>query len=149
MKYGYGFAGRALMERLLYVSESKIKKADFETVVAGIVAKSVDWNTEHNLTGALIFTGTHFAQVLEGSQKDIDEVMSIITSDPRHGSIRVVDRSSITERQFPNWAMAYQGPSQFVSRHVTRLLNATSGLEKRRATDWLIQLAHEFVIYKG
>lgn len=135
------------MERLLYVSKSKIKAADVHDVVAHIVARSEEWNVDHNLTGALIFTGTHFAQVLEGHQKDIDEVMVIIKNDPRHEAISVIDRSPITERHFPHWALAYQGPSQFVSRHVTRLLHATSGLEQRRATDWLIQLAHEFVVY--
>ena len=137
------------MERLLYVSKSKIKVTDVHAVVSHIVAKAAEWNVDHNLTGALIFTGTHFAQVLEGCQKDIDEVMVIIRNDPRHGSISVIDRSPISERQFPRWAMAYQGPSQFVSRHVTRLLHATSGSEQQRATQWLIQLAHEFVIYKG
>lgn len=137
------------MERLLYVSKSKIKMGDVHAVVSDIVAKAEEWNVDHNLTGALIFTGTHFAQVLEGSQKDIDEVMVKINNDARHESVSVIDRSPITERQFPHWAMAYQGPSQFVSRHVTRLLHATSGLEQKRATDWLIQLAHEFVTYKG
>ena len=137
------------MERLLYVSKSKIKVADVHAVVSHIVAKSKDWNIDHNLTGALIFTGTHFAQVLEGSQKDIDDVMVMIKNDPRHEEVSVINRSPISGRQFPNWAMAYQGPSRFVSRHVTRLLHATSGLEQQRATDWLIQLAHEFVIYKG
>lgn len=137
------------MERLLYISKSKIEKADVLPVVSHIVARAVEWNVDHNLTGALIFTGTHFAQVLEGRQKDIDEVMVIIKNDPRHGPIWVMNRSPITERQFPHWAMAYQGPSQYVSRHVTRLLHATSGLDQQRATDWLIELAHEFVIYKG
>ena len=137
------------MERLLYVSKSKIEKAEAFAVVARIVMKSKEWNIDHNLTGALIFTGTHFAQVLEGSQQDIDDVMVIIKSDPRHEEVSVINRSPITERQFPTWVMAYQGPSQFVSRHVTRLLHATSGLEQQRATDWLIQIAHEFVTYDG
>lgn len=137
------------MERLLYVSKSKIKEADVHAVVSHIVAKAEEWNIDHNLTGALFFTGTHFAQVLEGRQKDIDEVMVMITNDPRHGPIWVMNRSPITERLFPHWAMAYQGPSQYVSRHVTGLLHATSGSDQQRATDCLIELAHEFVIYKG
>lgn len=137
------------MERILYVSKSKIEKAEAFAVVARIVTKSKEWNIDHNLTGALIFTGTNFAQVLEGPQKDIDDVMGIIESDPRHEEVSVINRSPITERQFSTWAMAYQGPSQFVSRHVTQLLNATSGLEQQRATDWLVQLAREFVMYDG
>ena len=137
------------MERLLYVSESKIKEADVQAVVSHIVAKAEEYNVDLNLTGALIFTGTHFAQVLEGRQKDIDEVMVIIKNDSRHGPVWVMNRSPVTERLFPHWEMAYQGPSTYVSRHVIRLLHATSGFDQQRATDWLIQLAHEFMIYKG
>ena len=133
------------MERLIYVSESKIKEANVHAAVSHIVAKAEEWNVDHNLTGALIFTGTHFAQVLEGRQKDIDDVMVIIRNDHRHGAISVVERSPITERQFPHWAMAYQGPSQFVSRHVAQLVHTTPGTEQKRATEWLTQLALEFL----
>jgi hypothetical protein len=40
--------------------------------------------------------------------------------------------------------MAYFGPSQFVSRHVTRLLNDPSPSEYRRGADWLNDLLKEF-----
>ena len=137
------------MERLLYVSQSKINEAEASSVVARIVATSIERNKEHNLTGALIFTGTHFAQVLEGSQKNLDDFMVKIKNNPSHGSMRVIDRSPITERQFGHWSMAYQGPSQFVSRHVTQLLQDTSQSERQRAAAWLTELAREFVTYEG
>jgi len=133
------------MERIIYVSESKIKEADVHAVVSHIVAKAAAWNVDHDLTGALIFTGTHFVQVLEGRQKDIDDVMLIIRNDHRHGAISVIDRSPITKRQFSRWAMAYHGPSQFVSRHVEQLIHTTPGREQKRATKWFTQLALELL----
>lgn len=133
------------MERLIYVSESNIEESEADAVIAQIVANSQSRNAQLNLTGALIFTGTHFAQVLEGYKKSIDEVMASVQRDRRHGAVTVVDRSPINERQFSKWAMAYQGPSQFVSRQVTRLIHTAPGAEQRRATEWLTQLAREFL----
>ena len=133
------------MQRLIYVSKSKVKAADARAVIAQIIAGSDKRNSYLEVTGALIFSGAHFAQVLEGSQKAINELMISINNDTRHEAISVVDRSSITERQFSRWAMAYQGPSQFVSRHVTRLFDTTPGADQKRATHWLTQLAREFL----
>ena len=133
------------MQRLIYVSESKIRDADVDAVIAQIVTEAQQRNTHFNITGALIFTGIHFAQVLEGSHKAVDELMLSICNDARHGAVSVVERSPTTERLFSHWTMGYKGPSQFVSRHVTRLFHTTPGAEQKRATEWLIQLAHEFV----
>lgn len=132
------------MERLIYVSKSKIEDGDVDAVIAKIIAKSQKRNSQLDLTGTLIFTGTHFAQVLEGGQKALDELMSSLYHDERHEAVWIVDRSPITERQFSRWAMAYHGPSQFVSRHVTRLFEPSSQTEHQRATSWLIELAREF-----
>ena len=133
------------MQRLLYVSECRINEAVTEAVVAHIVADAQKRNADLGVTGALIFTGTHFAQVLEGCKKAIDELMISIHNDTRHGTVLVVEQSPITERQFSQWAMAYKGPAQFVSRHVTRLHHTTSETERQRTTNWLIELAREFL----
>ena len=135
------------MQRLLYVSDSRIEAADVQSAVLQIVVNAQVKNIELGITGALIFTGEHFAQVLEGPQEAIDTLMAYINADPRHGNLVVVDRSSITRRRFPDWQMAYQGPSPFVSRHVARLMHATSQSEQRRAAaDWVIELAREFAV---
>lgn len=132
------------MHRLLYISESCIEEADAPSAVSQIVAHSQNNNALLGLTGALIYTGEHFAQVLEGPQEAIHTVMAYIHTDTRHTNIVVVDKSLIRDRLFADWQMAYQGPSQFVLRHVTRLLHTTSCSERQRATDWLTELAREF-----
>ena len=132
------------MQRLLYVSESRIGEPHAQSVVSRIVAHAQINNGLYDITGALIFTGQQFAQVLEGSEDAIQTVMACIHTDTRHGKIMVVDKSPITRRLFADWQMAYQGPSQFVSRHVTRILHATSQSERERAAEWLTELAREF-----
>ena len=132
------------MERLLYISESRIEPANAQMIVQQIVAKSVSNNATTNLTGALLFTGTHFAQILEGTPHSIDQLLVDLCNDPRHQNFHVADRSAIEARKFPDWAMAYSGPSQFVTRHVERLLNDITRSERRRGTEWLTELAFEF-----
>lgn len=132
------------MERLLYISESQIDDADAQSVVADIVAGAQVKNFDLGITGTLFFTGTYFAQILEGPRASVGQLMSSIIDDVRHTNIEIFDRSPITTRTFADWKMAYYGPSQFVSRHLVRLLNCPSPSEERRATKWLTELAHEF-----
>ncbi len=132
------------MKRLLYVSENRLEQWEANPAVSQIVADAQVRNSEFEITGALLFTGTYFAQILEGPSGSIEQLMSSIEGDPRHANIVIVDHSPIEARRFPDWKMAYQGPSQFVSRHVVRLLHSTSQSEQRRATEWLTELAHEF-----
>lgn len=137
------------MERLLYISESQIEPTDAQTVAEQIISVAVHKNAEMDLTGALLFTGTHFAQILEGTPRSIEQLMSSLEKDQRHRNIRIVEQSPIADRRFPDWKMAYFGPSQFVSRHISRLLNDNTQSERRRAAGWLTELAHEFSIAKS
>lgn len=132
------------MKRLLYISESRLDQSDASAAIKQIVADAQIRNAELALTGALLFTGTYFAQILEGPRESVEQIMAAIRNDTRHENIVVVDHSAIEKRRFPDWKMAYQGPSQFVSRHVVRLLHSPSPSEQRRATEWLTELAHEF-----
>lgn len=111
--------------------------------MARIVATAVKRNPASGLTGALLFTGRHFAQVLEGDSASIDGLMAAISDDSRHDQLMMVARGPLIERRFCDWSMAYFGPSQFVSRHVTRLLNDPSRSEQRRCAEWLTDLLTE------
>lgn len=131
---------------LLYISRSLIRPEDATAAVAGLVADACRRNARDGLTGALLFTQTHFAQVLEGDATAIAALMHRIGSDPRHADLMVVDRGPIAARRFADWSMAYFGPSQFVSRHVTRLLSDQTPIERRRAARWLAELMEEFAM---
>jgi hypothetical protein len=133
-----------MLTSLLYISRSKIAPDDAEVIVKQIVAAAIVANQARSLTGALLFTGTHFAQVIEGRDKDIEALFAILARDPRHDQLTVVDRAPLAERRFESWSMGYFGPSQFIARHVTRLLNDPSPAEKSRAAIWLTELMEEF-----
>lgn len=132
------------MQRLLYISQSCINESVAEAVVMQIVAHAVHNNKQIGVTGALIFTGRHFAQILEGASDTIEVLMANIMADPRHKNVVGFDTSSITNRLFAEWQMAYHGPSQFVSRGVDRLLLTTTPSGRQNAAAWITNLAREF-----
>lgn len=137
------------LESLLYISESKIELCDAQGEVERILATAYAFNPQAGITGALLFTGTHFAQVIEGEEKVISELIAGISRDVRHTQVNIVVRDPIVTRRFPDWSMAYNGPSQFVSGHVTRLLNDPSPQESSRAGEWLAELLEQFSGMKG
>ena len=129
---------------LLYVGRcTALPKAAAGNVEA-IVSTARARNPGLGLTGALLFTGEYFAQVLEGMVASVGQLMARVAQDPRHNMVMVVAREPIVARRFANWSMAYSGPSQFVARHVSRLLVDPILTEQRRSADWLNQLLYEF-----
>lgn len=129
---------------LLYISRSTVSAQLADQEVQDILATSQAKNPGIGLTGALLFTGEHFAQVLEGTAASIDDLMARVCKDSRHDQIVVVAREPIDARRFGSWSMAYSGPSQFVARHVTRLLTDPSLSDRSRSTAWLNDLMWEF-----
>lgn len=107
---------------LLYVSRSQPELAAKPGEVEQIVNLARTRNAERGITGAIIFTEAHFAQVIEGRKSAVDELMRSLRADKRHRDIAIVAVETIRERRFPQWAMAYSGPSFYVDRHVKPLL---------------------------
>ena len=62
------------------------------------------------------------AQVLEGPQASNEALMRSIAADGRHRDVTVVETIPLRERRFPDWSMAYSGPSLYVDRHLKPLL---------------------------
>lgn len=132
------------MERLVYVSESRVDFAHTEQVVVDLVSNAKLRNACLAVTGALIFTGSHFAQILEGPPDSIALILAALLKDPRHSNIYIVAHYPISTRIFAEWQMAYHGPSRYVARCVEQLLLANSQSEQRRLVDRLVQMAFEF-----
>lgn len=92
------------LERLAYVSHST-EPADTLMAVSDILEQSFRNNRGNNITGALAFTPSRFAQVLEGSHGSLDVLLLKLSMDPRHYDMTVVDRIPIQHRLFSEWAM--------------------------------------------
>lgn len=128
---------------LLYVSEATSGLGEDE--VEAIVEVALARNGDLNVTGSLVFTGPHFAQVLEGPKESEDELMASIEGDDRHRNIYVIECIQIPACRFPDWRLAYAGPSLFVDRHLRPLVErqASSGRQAVMSRQ-LIALMREF-----
>ena len=124
---------------LLYVSRKTIDSAGEEAAVADIVAFALSRNADLGVTGALASTTANFAQILEGPKAAIDMLMESIRRDPRHEDVTVLRVSGIVKRSFPDWSMAYAGPSTFVARQIEPLVG-NDPLEDSTRIDRLISL---------
>ena len=111
---------------LLYVSKSLIPAERKAEVMRDIILVAQSRNTSLGITGALIATDSHFAQLLEGTPEAIGEVMDSISKDPRHSEILVIQDNAIDRRRFPKWSMAYSGLATYVAHYVEPLLSDTS-----------------------
>ena len=89
--------------RLVYVSEAAAWLQDQD--VRDLVRSVRQHNFERRLTGVLLFTGTHFAQVLEGREAVLDAMWPKLLQDPRHHAVRQVQRTPVDARQFVGWSM--------------------------------------------
>jgi hypothetical protein len=95
------------MIELVYVSQAKYLFQESE--LKAILDISRKNNIAHGLTGMLLYDdGGTFIQVLEGEQKQIDELYAIISQDIRHTGIGQLSYTEITERNFPDWSMGYK-----------------------------------------
>ncbi len=62
-------------------------------------------NEKHGLTGLLLFTGDHFAQLLEGPEDALSRVMWCIARDPRHTAMRKLFAKPVARRSVHQWSM--------------------------------------------
>jgi hypothetical protein len=99
--------------RLVYYSRN-LTTGDADTFAAevnNILSTSRANNERDGITGALMFNGGCFAQVLEGPLDVVEVAFERIQQDDRHSEVSLLAVEPIIERSFPNWAMGFVGLS--------------------------------------
>jgi hypothetical protein len=95
--------------RIVYCSRSLIvgSRADVEMKIRTILASARTKNRAANVSGAMTFNESFFAQVLEGAVADVAPIFERIRRDPRHCDVKILAQSQAPRRLFPTWSMAY------------------------------------------
>jgi len=121
--------------RLVYYSRNKIEvdTADFGAEIQNILARSRENNMRDGITGALLFNGGCFAQVLEGPLADVELAFERIQQDERHCEVSLLAIESIGSRSFPNWAMGFVGHSAEAAQRFAEI-GSSSGFNVSRLT---------------
>ncbi len=104
---------------LAYVSDAQLVdpvEAEQESLLEWQLQRLLDSakinNSANDVTGALLFSGRHFAQVLEGPQAAINERYRSISQDTRHKNVTPLLYEPTGERQFADWSMALCRPEE-------------------------------------
>lgn len=91
----------AELVQAFYVSLSAASLPDLQAIQAA----SLRNNPAMGITGALLFTGGAFAQVLEGPEPSIESMCAAIGADGRHRGLRWLLRRRVAQRSFADWSM--------------------------------------------
>ena len=92
--------------RIVYVSEAAGSVGSGLMPLIDIIGVSEQNNRRDHLTGVLMRHDGQFLQVLEGARADLNRVMARVSQDRRHDNLRMLSDQPISERLFPDWAMA-------------------------------------------
>jgi hypothetical protein len=103
--------------RLIYRSRDVIAQAvpdalteeGVQRELRAIVASARWHNKAENVTGALMYNGAGFAQVLEGPREVVERAFERIAADPRHADVTVLSFTPSQRRSFPDWPLAFCG----------------------------------------
>jgi hypothetical protein len=99
---------------LIYIS--KAKKLMQEDELIALLNESRNWNSDHELTGMLLYVEGRFIeqnegrfmQVLEGDEREVKLIFEKIKTDFRHFQLIVLETGAQAERIFNNWTMGFK-----------------------------------------
>ena len=92
-----------MLIRIIYVSHAgSLLPLDLKDILA-TARKN---NPLLGITGAMCFIDGDYLQCLEGEAEVLDVLYQKIEKDDRHAAPKLLQRSAISERVFPKWAMA-------------------------------------------
>ena len=92
------------LTQLIYVSSELVDYDENRLIELLTLARKK--NERHNITGLLLYQDGCFMQVIEGSEKDIDQLSANIKNDKTHTGILCLVKHPIENRDFPEWSMA-------------------------------------------
>jgi hypothetical protein len=97
--------------RLIYYSRNVIPDiapdATVEETIASILSSARVANKANNITGALMFTASGFAQALEGARDVVERTFERICADPRHTDVTVLSFTPTERRCFPDSPLGF------------------------------------------
>ena len=133
-----------MLKSIFYVSARTAAGPGDGAQVDAIMRTARARNAALGITGALIATPSHFAQLIEGPAAAIDAVFASILADPRYRDVRVLEATHRERRLFPDWTLAYAGHASFVGGRVQRCLEGKGA--SRPDTHELLELMRGFAL---
>jgi hypothetical protein len=93
------------MIHLIYMSTATRPFSEADLV--SLLQKARSNNTSLGVTGMLLYKEGNFMQLLEGEEQVVMDLYEYIKLNTNHHSATILDKASITERQFGDWSMGF------------------------------------------
>ena len=91
------------LKTLTYTSRARLDLAEAD--VAAIHQTARHLNALDGISGLLLFDGSRFLQIVEGTEEAVDNLVGRLRMDPRHSAFEVRDERYVERRSFPDWSM--------------------------------------------
>jgi hypothetical protein len=88
---------------LTYTSLARLDLRDDE--LSDIHQTARHLNALDGITGLLLFDGSRFLQIIEGSESAIDNLVERLRMDRRHSAFEIRDERFVDRRSFADWSM--------------------------------------------
>ncbi len=133
---------------IAYFSKSTIEgtKEDVVREIESLLTVSRQKNKVLKITGALLYSGGYFSQVLEGPIDAIEELFETIQNDPRHAEVTVLHFNPVENRSFSSWAMALAGIEDEVLMSISEILKSPDELKAEQHNFDLIRVLYDLVL---
>jgi hypothetical protein len=91
------------LKTLTYTSRARLDLTDED--LHDILREARALNALDGITGLLVFDGSRFLQIVEGTEEAIDNLMERLRRDRRHNAVEVRDERVVEQRSFAGWTM--------------------------------------------
>lgn len=104
------------MYTLIYSSEAVKYMGDLD--ISSLLYAARQNNTEHKISGLLIYSNERFLHVMEGDKEDVEKCYEFISRDRRHQNLKILFEKDIDARQFEGWSLGFKHiPDEELNNH--------------------------------
>lgn len=91
------------LKTLTYTSRASLDLTDEN--LRAIHQSARHLNALDGISGLLLFDGSRFLQIVEGTEEAVDNLVERLRMDPRHSAFELRDERYVDRRSFPDWSM--------------------------------------------
>lgn len=97
------------LTRFIYVSRPRfhVQPPLLDGELGAIAKAGLEHNPRDRITGVLAIDSECFVQALEGARAAVSNTVMRIARDRRHTDFEIVSMEEVSERAFPDWAVAF------------------------------------------
>lgn len=132
---------------IAYFSKSTINgtRENIVQAIESILKIARAKNAELDITGALLYSGGYFSQVIEGPMDPLEELFEVIQNDPRHSEVKVLHFNPVEARYFSDWSMALAGVEDRMLLGIDKILKSPDELKTKQAGLHLVNILYDLV----